>query len=65
MSKSSKRAARYREYPNDGELCASCTMYIPPDGCTAVLGDVQPHGWCSFYERKRGRRAESPFAKSE
>lgn len=63
--KESKDTANYRAYPNRDERCVRCTMFIPPDGCTAVRGEIVPQGWCDYFARKLRKRAESPFAKGE
>lgn len=47
--KASKDTAHYRGQPNGSEQCASCTMWRPPSGCTAVEGDISPRGWCSYF----------------
>lgn len=33
------------------EHCFDCTMYRPPNSCTAVVGDINPRGWCKLFSR--------------
>ncbi len=52
MAKTSKAEARYRDRPNGAERCGRCTMFREPDRCSAVIGEIQPTGWCKFFKRK-------------
>lgn len=52
-AKSSKKTASYVSKSKFGsECCRVCTMFVPPDGCTAVEGEIAPAGWCKFFKRK-------------
>lgn len=50
--KSTKGAADYQTAPRGRERCAGCTMFVRPDACTSVAGEISPDGWCRFYEAK-------------
>jgi len=52
-----KLQAAYRDYPMRGEMCRDCIMFRPPDGCTAVQGDVRSSGWCAHFARGHERDA--------
>jgi hypothetical protein len=52
MSKEPKAKVHYR----DGaprRRCGLCTMFRPPQSCTAVEGDISPHKVCDLFKRKR------------
>jgi High potential iron-sulfur protein len=49
--KSSKEKAHYQAHPHEGQKCEHCTMWRPPNKCTAVAGDIDPNGWCQWYKR--------------
>jgi hypothetical protein len=46
----SKTVALYQDQPRDIRSCASCTLFVRPDRCKAVLGKVSPDGWCKLYD---------------
>ncbi len=45
-----KQAAQYQDQPKDVRSCASCTLFVRPDRCKAVIGKVSPDGWCRLYD---------------
>lgn len=55
--KASKAEAKYQGHPHKGQRCDHCTMWRPPQGCSAVAGTIAAEGWCSFY--KRSHRKDS------
>ena len=48
--KMSQAEAFYQDTPNSGQQCSECTKFQPPKGCSAVVGEVSPRGWCKLYE---------------
>lgn len=48
----------YQDHPNEGDHCANCTAFIPPDKggqfgkCRIVAGPISPDGWCMAFTRK-------------
>lgn len=51
--KATKEQARYRDL-SLANNCEKCTMFVPPDGCTAVEGEISPVGTCQYFKRKGG-----------
>jgi len=51
--KDSKAEAKYQDKPKGGEHCDQCTMWRPPNKCSAVAGIISPNGWCSYYKRSK------------
>jgi len=51
--KSSKQEAKYQAHPHNGQVCKNCTMWRPPNKCSAVAGDIEPDGWCEWYKRSK------------
>lgn len=49
QTKASQRDARYQAVPKDGQSCAMCQLFRPPQACEVVAGDISPTGWCSFF----------------
>lgn len=51
--KDSKAEAKYQDNPHKGQKCEQCTMWRPPNQCSAVKGIISPNGWCSYYKRSK------------
>lgn len=52
QSKTSKKIAKYQDHPNKGQDCDDCRFFRPPHSCQLVEGNINPHGWCSFFAKK-------------
>ena len=50
-AKATKASVHYRGGVKD-RRCGVCTMYVKPNGCTAVRGSISPHALCDLFERK-------------
>jgi len=46
---------QYVEYPRGRERCEHCSMFVPPNDCTAILGPVMANGHCLLF-KMRSRR---------
>ena len=44
--------AQYQDKPKDGNKCAGCVNFQPPDACTIVSGKISPEGWCVAFAPK-------------
>jgi hypothetical protein len=52
--KAPKVEVRYRPaVPLTGRRCATCTMFRPPAGCTAVRGHIFARGDCDLYKARK------------
>lgn len=49
--KDSKAEAKYQDKPKGNAHCSECTMWRPPNGCSAVAGVISPDGWCSYFKK--------------
>jgi len=47
--KMTKARAEYQNMPNGIYSCAICTLFVPPDVCKVVEGQVSPDGWCRVF----------------
>jgi hypothetical protein len=50
--KSAKTAVNYRN-GSENERCGLCSMFLPPDGCTAVGGKISSQALCDLYEPRK------------
>jgi hypothetical protein len=48
--KKNKISVKYQDHPKKNNYCKLCTMFKSPNQCTAVIGNVNPMGWCNIYE---------------
>jgi hypothetical protein len=51
--KDSKEEAGYQDKPNNGQKCEDCTMWRPPNKCSAVAGEISPKGWCDYFRKSK------------
>ena len=48
--KLSKSEARYQDHPQDIQMCSVCTLFVRPNACKVVEGDISPDGWCRLFD---------------
>ena len=46
-----KDNAKYTDSSTTQEHCSDCMMFISPDKCDLVDGNISPEGWCTHYEK--------------
>jgi len=52
QTKIAKAMLMYQDQPKDGNHCAICAQFEPPDQCKIVEGPVSPNGWCAAFAPK-------------
>jgi High potential iron-sulfur protein len=52
--KLAQSAVKYQPTPKDGKQCSGCNLFIDPNSCKSVAGDIAPTGWCSIWVKKAG-----------
>jgi hypothetical protein len=45
-------AVSYQATPKDGKQCSDCKLFVAPNACKSVAGDIAPTGWCKLYVKK-------------
>ena len=53
-AKLAQSAAKYQATPKDGKRCDGCNLFVAPNSCKSVAGDIAPSGWCSLWVKKAG-----------
>ncbi len=48
--KVTKDAARYQDQPKGIQSCAICSLFLKPDGCKVMEGEVTEDGWCALFD---------------
>jgi len=51
-AKMAQTAVKYQPTPKDGKQCSGCNLFIAPNSCKSVAGDIAPSGWCSIWVKK-------------
>jgi hypothetical protein len=49
-AKMSRAEAQYQDAPKGVQMCATCTLFLPPSACKSVEGDVAADGWCKLFD---------------
>ena len=46
-----QRAVAYRTIPNGDQKCANCSLFVKPNACQKVAGDISLDGYCILYRK--------------
>jgi hypothetical protein len=49
QEKLSQREADYQDSPKDIRMCGTCSLFVPPQSCKVVAGEISPEGWCKLF----------------
>jgi hypothetical protein len=47
--KMTRAQAEYQDTPNGIYSCGTCTLFVAPNLCKVVEGEVSKDGWCKAY----------------
>ncbi len=47
--KMTRQQAEYQDGPNGIYSCSLCTLFIKPNACKVVEGEVSEDGWCKAF----------------
>jgi hypothetical protein len=47
--KMTRQQAEYQDKPNGIYSCSLCTLFIKPNACKVVEGEVSEDGWCKAF----------------
>ena len=51
-AKMAQSAVKYQASPKDGKQCDGCNLFVAPNSCKSVAGDIAPKGWCALWVKK-------------
>jgi len=51
-AKMAQTAVKYQASPKDGKQCDGCNLFVAPNSCKSVAGEIAPSGWCSLWVKK-------------
>lgn len=60
VDKLSKAAVAYRDTPKGAQRCDNCRVWVPPNACKSVEGEVAPQGWCNIWRKQVAANEVSP-----
>lgn len=46
-----QKAVAYRPKPNGDQKCSNCSLFIKPNACQKVAGEISPDGYCILYRK--------------
>ena len=44
---------QYQYRPHGDQRCGVCSMFRPPNQCSAVAGPIVSHGWCKIFQAQK------------
>ena len=47
-----RAAVKYQPTPKDGKQCDGCNLFVAPNACKSVAGEISPKGWCALWVKK-------------
>ena len=50
--KVAQSAAHYQPTPKEGQACAACYLFLSPNHCKFLAGEISPSGWCRLWKAK-------------
>jgi High potential iron-sulfur protein len=53
-AKLAQTAVKYQPDPKDGKQCNACNLFVEPNACKQVDGEIAPTGWCVLWVKKPG-----------
>jgi len=53
-AKLAQSAVKYQASPKDGKQCDGCNLFVAPNSCKSVAGEISPTGWCALWVKKAG-----------
>jgi len=46
-----KTAVSYQDTPKGDRQCSGCSLFVAPNGCKNVTGEISPNGWCMLWRK--------------
>jgi hypothetical protein len=49
-AKASPGSVGYRDSPKGDQNCANCKLFVSPNACKSVSGQISANGWCRIWK---------------
>ena len=46
-----KTAVNYQDAPKGDRQCSGCSLFVAPNACKNVVGEISPNGWCVLWRK--------------
>jgi hypothetical protein len=46
-----KTAVSYQDTPKGDRQCSGCALFVAPNACKNVAGDISQNGWCMLWRK--------------
>ena len=46
-----KTAVAYQDTPKGDRQCNGCSLFVAPNACKNMAGDISPNGWCVLWRK--------------
>jgi len=52
QAKIPQTAVGYQMTPHNESKCSNCNLFVAPNACKTVDGEINPEGWCKIWAKK-------------
>jgi hypothetical protein len=46
-----QKSVQYQDTPKGDRQCSGCSLFVAPNGCKNVAGEISPNGWCMLWRK--------------
>jgi hypothetical protein len=45
------KSVQYQDTPKGDRQCSGCSLFVAPNACKNVSGEISPNGWCVLWRK--------------
>ena len=46
-----QKSVQYQDTPKGDRDCSGCSLFVAPNSCKNVAGEISPKGWCILWRK--------------
>ena len=46
-----QKSVQYQDTPKGDRECSGCSLFVAPNSCKNVVGEISPKGWCMLWRK--------------
>jgi hypothetical protein len=46
-----QKSVQYQDTPKGDRQCDGCSLFVAPNSCKNVAGEISPKGWCMLWRK--------------
>ena len=46
-----QKSVQYQDAPKGDRECSGCSLFVAPNACKNVAGEISPKGWCILWRK--------------